>query len=108
MQYLHLAGKKHMSDKLKKVKWLLISLAENTCKNEEHCVKYSIYEQRNADTESPEVVLIEEWISLEALDRHRRQPYLMQYYKILEIEALVVKPELTKVVDQVWGFAERT
>ena len=89
------------------LKEVLISLAQNVHNNEEGCVKYLVYEQRGSDAERPDMVLVEEWLSQEVLDHHHGQSYLKETHKIIEEEDLVYKPELIKIVDQVWGFQGR-
>ncbi len=71
-------------------------------------MKYLIYEERASDgVERPDLVLLEVWESQAALDHHHKQDYLGDTHKALEKENLVVKEEVIKVVDLVWGFEGR-
>ena len=89
------------------VKEILISLAKNVHKNEKGCIKYLVLEQRSSDADRPDMVLIEEWLSQDALDKHHKTSYLKDTHNKLEKEDLVVNSEVIKVVDQVYGFDGR-
>lgn len=104
--------------------------------NEKDCLKYLVLEQRNADGERADMVLIEEsvatpcfslppyvlfiggrkqltfhlhgrWLSQAALDNHHKQHYLKETHEKLEKEDLLSEPEIIKVVEQVYGFEGR-
>ena len=47
------------------------------------------------------------WLSQDDLENHHKQSYLLDTHKKLEDEDLVIKPEVIKVVEQVWGFEGR-
>lgn len=53
------------------------------------------------------MVLLEVWESQAALDNHHKQKYLKETHDALEKEDLVVREEVIKVVDLVWGFEGR-
>lgn len=89
------------------VKEILISLARMVQQHEEGCTKYLVLEQRSDDAARPDMVLIEEWLSQDALNNHHNQNYLKDTHNQLEQEDLVVEPEVIRVVDQVWGFEGR-
>lgn len=89
------------------VKEILISLAQNVHQHEPGCHKYLVFEQRSSDADRPNMVLIEEWASEEALEEHHRQMYLKETHQKLEQENLVEKQEEIKVVDLVWGFERK-
>ena len=114
-----------------KVKSILVSLAREVHANETGCVKYLVLEQTSADSDRPDMVLIEEyadslcsltreksadgshffclgrWRSQADLDKHHEQQYLKDTHSKLEKEDLLVEPELIKVVEQVYGFEGR-
>lgn len=53
------------------------------------------------------VLLDDRWRSKEDLDKHRETTYLKDTHEKLEVEDLLVGPEVIKTVDHVWGFEGR-
>ena len=96
-----------------------MSLAKTVHENEPGCVKYLVFEQRKDQSSSSdgnvegsgisesEIILIEEWVSQDALNNHHKQQYLKDHHKVLENEKLVRKDEDIRFVEQVWGFEGR-
>ena len=85
----------------------MLSLSQNVKEQEKGCTKYLLFEQRSTDADRPDVILIEEWASQEALDRHGEQSYLKETHQALEREDLVIRDQEVKFMDEVWGFSGR-